>query len=178
LNNEKVIKGIRDRNETVIAGVITKYSRMLWSIAAPILYKAGTSEDVEECVADTFIYLWEHPDKYDPVRGSISTWLAIVVRTKALNRYRQLVKNTDIPFESAEMLHRLGIADSYPDGETAAVIAEALDMLHEQEREIFLRRYYYEQKPHDIAIALNISTKQVGNRLYRAKSKLRKAIKR
>ena len=46
----------------------------------------------------------------------------------------------------------------------------------EGHREIILRRYYRDEKPRAIARALGLSVKQVDNRLYRAKAKLRSSI--
>lgn len=52
----------------------------------------------------------------------------------------------------------------------------AVNALGEPDREILVRRYYYEQKPKEIALALNLSVKQVNNRLYQTKQKLREAL--
>ena len=51
-----------------------------------------------------------------------------------------------------------------------------INALGEPDREILVRRYYYEQKPKEIALALNLSVKQVNNRLYQTKQKLREAL--
>ncbi|RAY97442.1 hypothetical protein DK853_54735, partial [Klebsiella oxytoca] len=68
-------------DETVINEVINKYSKLLWSVSGAILSSIGSAQDIEECVADTFIYLWDHPDKYNPERGKLKTWLSIIART-------------------------------------------------------------------------------------------------
>jgi len=39
-----------------------------------------------------------------------------------------------------------------------------------------VRRYYYGQKPKEIALALNMSVKQVDNRLYQTKRRLRQVL--
>lgn len=46
--------------------------------------------------------------------------------------------------------------------------------LDEKEKELIVRRYYYEQKPAEIALALDIPKKQIENRLYYAKQKLKR----
>ena len=74
MNDERTITAIKNRNEAAINEVITKYSKLLWAVAGAVLNNMGSTQDVEECVADTFIYLWEHPDKYDPQRGKLKTW--------------------------------------------------------------------------------------------------------
>ena len=60
--------------------------------------------------------------------------------------------------------------------ETRRVLIAAVNALGEPDREILVRRYYYEQKPKEIALALNLSVKQVNNRLYHTKQKLREAL--
>lgn len=58
MNDKKVISAIIRQDEQIFAFVIEKYSRLLWKIAASILINAASVQDVEECVADVFIYLW------------------------------------------------------------------------------------------------------------------------
>ena len=48
--------------------------------------------------------------------------------------------------------------------------------LEENEKELILRRYYYEQKPAEIAVALDLPKKQVENKLYYARQKLKKMM--
>jgi len=52
----------------------------------------------------------------------------------------------------------------------------AVNALGEPDREILVRRYYYGQKPKEIALALNMSVKQVDNRLYQTKRRLRQVL--
>ena len=68
LNDEKIIIAIRNRSEGAINETIDKYSKLLWSIIGKVLNNIGSVQDIEECVADTFIYLWENPHKFDPSR--------------------------------------------------------------------------------------------------------------
>ena len=51
-----------------------------------------------------------------------------------------------------------------------------LEKLEEQEKELIIRRYYYEQKPAEIAVALDMPKKQVENRLYYVRQKLKKMM--
>ena len=43
---------------------------------------------------------------------------------------------------------------------------------------MIIRRYYYEQKPAEIAIALDMPKKQVDNKLYYVKQKIKKMMER
>lgn len=176
MNDERTISAIRHRNEAAINEVIRKYSKLLWSVAGPVLSTIGSTQDIEECVADTFIYLWEHPDKFDPRRGKLKTWLSIIARTQAINRYREIAKRDTVPLEDIGFMDHLGMVDDILKEETRRALIAAINALGEPEREILIRRYYYEQKPKEIALALDMSVKQVDNRLYQTKLKLREAL--
>ena len=176
MNDERTITAIRNRNEAAINEVITKYSKLLWLVAGSVLNNIGSTQDIEECVADTFIYLWEHPDKYDPQRGKLKTWLSIIARTQAVNRCREIAKQNIIPLEESDFVDQLGIVDTFLEAETRRALLAAVNALGEPDREILIRRYYYDQKPKEIALALDMSVKQVDNRLYQTKLKLRESL--
>lgn len=176
MNDERTILEIRKREADAINEVIKKYSKLLWSVSGAILNNIGATQDVEECVADTFIYLWEHPDKYDPGRGRLKTWLSIVARTQAVNRCREIAKRNTVPLEETDFINHIGIVDDILKEETRRTLLAAINALGEPDREILIRRYYYEQKPKEIALALDMSVKQIDNRLYQTKLKLREVL--
>ena len=176
MNDITAITGIRNHDERTINEVITKYSKLLWPIVSAVLKNVGTEQDVEECVADVFIDLWVNPDKYDAARGTLKSWLCMVARCKAIDRYRALPRHSTVPLEGAMMVGRMGMQDALLQEETKRELAAAVSALADIEKDVLIRRYYYEQKPREIAKALDLTLKQVENHLYRSKQKLRKAI--
>lgn len=176
MNDEKAISAVRARDEAAIRAVITRYSRLLWTVADAALHPVGSPQDVEECVADAFIYLWEHPERFDPRRGKLKTWLAVVARTRALSRRRELARRSTVSLEDTELPGRLGLAEELAREESRRELLAAVDDLGEPDREILIRRYYYGQRPREIALALDMDVKQVDNRLYQTKRRLREAL--
>ena len=57
-------------------------------------------------------------------------------------------------------------------------LRSCMEGLDEKEKELVMRRYYYEQKPAEIAVALDMPKKQVENRLYYVRQKLRKMMEK
>lgn len=175
LNDKKIISAIINRDEQMLTFVVQKYSKLLWKIAAPILINAASVQDVEECVADVFIHLWQCPEKYDSDKGRLSAWLSMVARSKAIDRYRQIVRKRELPIEEI-------VAESPVYAEIATADAEnerllsCIGELDENEKELIIRRYYYEQKPAEIAVVLDIPKKQVENKLYYVRQKLKKMM--
>lgn len=172
MQEKNIIDAIKAGDEQAIQKIICRYSRLLWSIVGAVLSQVGTTEDMEECVADVFIDLWEHPQKYDESRGSLKAWLSVIARNKAIDRYRQKTKIQTIPLEET-VLAQMGVE---PEMENREGLQEALAELTEEEKEILLRRYVYQQKPKEMAVALGLSVKQIENRLYRIKAKMRKQM--
>ncbi len=183
LNDKKIIAAIKARDERMLAFVVQKYSKLLWKIAASILINAASVQDVEECVADVFIYLWQYPEKYDPDKGKLSSWLSVVARSKAVDSYRRIIRKREISMEEI-VVESLGYAENnVPDEEMEKrhfkdKLRSYIEGLDENEKELVIRRYYYEQKPSEIAVALDIPKKQVENRLYHARQKLRKMMEK
>ena len=176
MNDEKLITAIKNGDEAAVAQVIDKYSRLLWKVASAVLKNVGQEQDVEECVADVFISLWQHPEKYDANRGGLRTWLCIKARSCALDRYREISRRSTLPLEAAAAACAAEVWEQVDAEEMRHAIAAAVDTLALREREILIRRYHYEQKPREIALALGIPVKAVDNSLYRAKRKLREEL--
>ena len=171
-----IAAGIAGRDEAVMGHVINKYSRLLWPIASAVLETVGSEQDVEECVADAFIYLWEHPEKFDPSRGSLKTLLCILARSRAIDRCRELTRKSTVPLEEAVLTAGMGLQEQLLQEESCRELLAAVQKLEEPNREILVRRYYHGQKPRQIALALGLTVKQVDNSLYRSKRQLRRLL--
>lgn len=176
MRDEKLLTEIKARNEQTICWVIEKYSKLLWTVVDSVLKNVGTQQDVEECVADVFISLWQRPGQFDPSRGRLKSWLCIVARSKALDRYRQLIRRDTVSVDDVMLIGRMGVQEYVIQEETKRELAAAIGELSPIEREILIRRYYYEQKPRDISVAMDMPVKQIDNHLYRSKQKLRTAV--
>lgn len=176
MNDEKLVLAIKEKDETAMAEVMKKYTKLLWSVASAVLVNAASLQDVEECVADVFIQLWYFPEQFNPTKGKLSTWLSMVSRSKAIDRYRKIVRKAEVPIDEAVLCGRMGILTEVMEKEEARQVYETVRGLEEPEREIILRRYYYGQKPKEIAIVMDMPKKQVENHLYQAKKKLQKRL--
>ena len=61
------------------------HSPLAFSAAYRVLRDASTAEDV---VQDVFTTLWRHPDKFDPQRGSLPGYVAMMAASRAVDRMR------------------------------------------------------------------------------------------
>ena len=169
MTDANAIRLIRSGDEKAIAVIMNKYSRMLWKRAAAIL--SPSVEDIEECVADVFISLWQKPELYDESRGKLSTYLCTMVKNKALDRLRLINARKE---EIVDQIPETAAADT--DNNNVYDLDRGLDQLPEEDREIIKRRYYHDQKPAEIASDMGLDKKRVENRLFRSKRTLRKML--
>ncbi len=176
MKDQKIIQAIKDRDEKTIAMVMQKYSKLLWSVASAVLINSSSEQEVEECVADVFIHLWMNPEKYDPDKGKLSSWLAMVTRSKAIDRYRKLAKKQDIALLDEQTSSGMELIDKTIAKEDAMRVMSYIDSLKEQDKEIAIRRFVYEQKVKDIAIAMDISKKTVENHLFLIKKRIKEIL--
>ena len=171
-----MILGLKAGNERALDAAMDAYSRLLWSIARSVLRNAGSAEDMEECVADAYVQLWRNRESFAESRGSVKGWLCTVVKSRAIDRYRTISRTSEISMDEQLGALGTGIFDQTLDAVLQRELLAAVHALGEPDQEILLRRYYYQQKPKDIAIALDMTAKQVENRLFRAKQLLRKQL--
>jgi RNA polymerase sigma-70 factor, ECF subfamily len=59
---------------------------LLFSIARRILRNAV---DAEEIIYDVYVQVWQTAAHYDVTRGSVTTWIVMICRSRAIDRYRQ-----------------------------------------------------------------------------------------
>ena len=169
---QKIYAGDPAGLEALMERYIPYVSAVVWAV----LRNSMPVEDGEEVVSDVFLAAWNQPEALRP--GSVKAWLGAVARHKAKNKLRRM--NRTLPLEE-DALDIPGPDDPPGDLERAEerrLVRQAVDALPSQDREIFLRHYYYAQTVQEIAgrMALNEST--VKTRLRRGRIKLKELLTR
>lgn len=156
--------------------IINKYSKLLWSVSSKILTGIGNEQDVEECIADVFIDLWKEPDKFDPTKGSLKSWLCLKCKSKSLDRFRKLTSHITDELDEGILTDLMEPGKEITRREDMKSIRSAVLSLDEPAREIMIRRFFMEQKPAQISEAMDIQIRKVENTIYRTKEKLKEQM--
>ena len=144
---------------------------------------SDSQQDIEECIAETFVRLWRSTAENDPVgrgfeqnRGTtLYSYTCGIARHVAIDMVRRRPKETPMA-EAIESDFEPDFAAQLAKEETWALVYETVDRLEPPDREIFLLRYWLELSVKRIAEVLELTEKQVENRLYRGKKKLREQL--
>ncbi|MDD4774034.1 MAG: sigma-70 family RNA polymerase sigma factor [Eubacteriales bacterium] len=159
-------------NGSELEALIRKYKNLVYTVVASVIGHCH-KQDIEECIADVFVSLWQ--SGHDSAQEDISNLVITVARRRAIDKMRSMKRcvweelNDEI--SSAGLLEDEVLVNLNSD-----IIRRALISLPAPDGEIFTRRYYYCQSIKEIARALKVKPKYIENRLYQSKKTIRQKL--
>jgi RNA polymerase sigma-70 factor (ECF subfamily) len=129
------------REEPALAEIYRRYGSAVWSLARRVTNDGQAAEEVSQTV---FLNLWTAPERFDPERGSLRSWLLAqahgravdAVRSEAARRRRQTREAQLTVPASAEVeaeVHAAALAED---------VRRAVEALPAGEREAILLAYF------------------------------------
>jgi RNA polymerase sigma-70 factor, ECF subfamily len=88
-----LIARIRAGDQSAMADLYDRYSVVVYGVALRVLANAAAAEDV---VQEVFLQLWRNPQAFDPERGRLAPWLAVIARNRAIDHLRKRPMEDDI----------------------------------------------------------------------------------
>lgn len=176
MSDEKIINLFFSRSEKAIQELDRKYGTLCRRIANNIL---RNWQDAEECVNDAYLGAWNTipPARPDPLQA----YLCKIVRNVSLDRYHHNTaakRNSKFDVAMSELEPILTAPDTVESEveakELARLLEQFLDTLSEENRVIFLRRYWFYDGYEEIARQTGLAEKTVSVRMVRIRKKLRK----
>lgn len=179
MDDKEIIAMLCSRDENAIKILKSKYGDKLIGLSYRIL---GNMEDVEECINDTFLKVWDSVPDDKP--EFLFSYCAKITRNLSINR---LKKNTTVKrggndvkivfSELEECISDHETVESIAEyNELSRLISEFLATLKQEQRVMFVERYWYVEKVKDIAITHDCTTKKVEMVLLRTRRKLKEYL--
>lgn len=81
-----LMRRVHNRDERALEELVRRFERPLYSLAYRV---AGTDRFAEDVVQEVFVAVWRNADRYDPLRGAVSSWLLTMTRFKAIDMLRR-----------------------------------------------------------------------------------------
>lgn len=178
MTDQAIIDLFWQRSEDAIQNTSHKYEKYLTKIAMNIL---NHREESEECVNDTYFTAWRQipPDR----PRKLLPYLGRITRSLALNRYDYISaqkRNPELSLQLSELEECLIGADSaeaqYESGEVASAISTFLRAESPENRNIFIRRYWFSDSIEEIAVRFQMSESKAKSMLFRTRNRLRKYL--
>jgi RNA polymerase sigma-70 factor, ECF subfamily len=145
-----LLKRIAVRDESALAEMYDRHSRLAYSVIVRIL--RGTA-DAEDVLQETFVRVWSRAETYDSRLGSPAAWLTRIARNRAIDRLRARNVREDISMDSgataeAESARRPGVSiretpeAMLQDHATADAIRSAMAVLSAAQRELIEAAFF------------------------------------
>ena len=178
MDDSRIIELFFLRNEEALKETEKKYGSFIHITAFNI---TGTSEDAEECANDTYLKLWNSIPPEKPVY--FKAYVGKLVRNTALSLYR---KNKAAKRDSALSVLLSELEDCLPTAVTveddydgkylSGVISAWLYTLSEENRVLFIRRYWYGDSLKELSEKTGMPTEKLASLFFSLRKKLKKEL--
>ncbi|MCR4589127.1 MAG: RNA polymerase sigma factor [Lachnospiraceae bacterium] len=179
MEDSQIVELYLQRNESAISETSRKYGTKLQRIANNILFNKETSE---ECENDAYLQTWNLIPPHEP-RTYLFAFIGKIVRHLAIDRlrhdHRQKREATYCELTD-EMLECIpgekDVTSSVDTEELSELINRFLESCSEEQRNIFVRRYWYFDPIEEICRRYALPQSKVKTTLFRMREKLKKQL--
>ena len=161
-------------DDDAIAELYDQYGALVFGVAAALVGHDRASDICQE----VFLQLWDRPDRFDPDRGSLRTFLAMLARRRSVDLLRRRGRQAGREKRAAR-----GAPAASPDIEEAAMavidaerVRGALGLLPPDQRQAIELAYFEGLTFRQVAAATGVAEGTAKSRLRLALARLQKAL--
>ncbi|MBE6849656.1 MAG: sigma-70 family RNA polymerase sigma factor [Ruminococcus sp.] len=162
--------------------LIEQYANLVYAIVRNKLGGVASREDIEDCVSDVFVALFEQTQSYRPENGSLKGYLSTIAKRTAIDAWRRLTYRQNIT-SSMDEDETLVLPAAQDDTEQEVMekfrnkrLWEIIKGLGEPDTAIIIRQYFYEQTAKEIGNALSMTAAAVQKRSIRARARIKELL--
>lgn len=173
-NEQNLVRQISRGDEAALSEIYRIYHVRVYGFAYRMTLNQAAAEDITH---EVFVFLIEHPDRFQTERGSLLTFLCAVARNLVMNHLRRK-HHSDIGFDELENFDVLeDETQNNPltdllNRELAGRIENCIAELPPLQREAIILREYQELSYEEIARVTEADLSAVKARLHRARRAL------
>jgi len=159
------------RSEAAFMLLFERHREAIFRVAYRLTNSAAAAEDItQEC----FLGLLHAPERFDPAKGSLRTYLYGAVRNHA-RKYHGLREGT-VDLDDSEIGEAPEPSRLLLQQELSQLIQQAISTLPVPQREALVLSQYEELPLDEIALILGVDVGAVKSRLHRARARLRRIL--
>jgi RNA polymerase sigma-70 factor (ECF subfamily) len=159
--------------KAALSALYDQLSGPLYSLAYRMLADPTEAQDL---IQDIFLQAWRTAASYDATRGSVFSWLATLVRNRAIDRIRMRQRRAELLSQAAPDLQPAGGEDSSSSlwrHEKAEAVRSALAGLAADQQQAIELAYFSGLTQQEIAARLNEPLGTIKARIRRGLLKLK-----
>jgi RNA polymerase sigma-70 factor (ECF subfamily) len=174
-----LVRAVAEGHAEALGEIYDRFAPMLLALGRRVL---GDPDEAEDVVQEAFVHLWRKAGQYDPQKSSVSTFLVLVTRSRAIDRLRtrQVIERTRGQ-AGAEPAIRV---DTSGDGvsrvlhlERRTRVRQELTSLPQEQRQVLELAFFEGLTQREIAERTGIPLGTVKTRTLLAMKKLRTVLR-
>jgi RNA polymerase sigma-70 factor (ECF subfamily) len=167
--DSQLIQRIQQRDQRALMELYQRYGSLVYGLALRVLQNQGFAEEVTQ---DTFLKIWQQPERWNPALGQFSSWLLTITRNAAIDRLRKERHAYTHQIEHVERLVE-GRAEGDAHWYDGQVLASLLSQLPAEQRQLIELAFYQGYTHSELAENLHLPLGTVKTRLRSGLQKLR-----
>lgn len=164
--------GVAARDRTSLELAFKEHGAAVKGVAWRVLKDENLAEDI---VQETFVTFWDSPDKYDPSRGTLRTFLLTIAHRKSVDVVRSEVARTRREQRPPDPMH-IDVEEEVWARDLSETVRKALMDLAEGEREAIALAYYGGLSYVQVAERLGLPEGTVKSRIRAGMKKLSRSL--
>jgi RNA polymerase sigma factor (sigma-70 family) len=160
-----------------LADIYDRYADLVYGLARRILGDDALAEDVTQ---EVFVFVWAHPQRFDPSRGTLRSWLGLLAHRRSVDRVRAEVRRTHREKQSEQVVSVVNAESDVDDRLSldwvALRVREGLEQLPAEQRQALELAYYGARTHREVAAELAIPEGTAKSRLRLALKKLNEIL--
>lgn len=175
VSDARLVTSIARYSEVALAEVYRRHGRAVYGLARRVLQDAAEAEDVTQ---EVFLRLWREPERFDPGRGSLRSFLLAVAHGRAVDVVRSSSSRRAREARDAARTARAGYDMEHEAWDLALAdqVATAMDELADEERRAIELAYFDGHTYREVARVLGQPEGTVKSRIRSGLRRLRDAL--
>lgn len=177
MTDEKMILKIKNQDFSGMNHLINKYTNYFHTIIFNTAKGYLTKEDIEELVSDCFIKIWSISKEIQIKKDDLKSYFAVMARNMTKNKLKTK-KIVYLPLNEDCISLNVDIENNFEIKEIKKEVNDIIFNFKKTDKQIFILRYFYFKKIHEIGALLNINNKTVETKLLRGREKIKKLLEK
>lgn len=178
LEDGQVIALVAERDAGALEVLYERYGKVAYSLARRILADETLAQDV---VQEVFLSLWRDAGRFDPARGTVSTYLLSMTHHRSVDvvRREEKVRRHRGPEEALEFESnpKDNVEEQVETAERRAEVRAALAQLPAPQREALLLAYFGGYTQREVAVLVGVPLGTVKTRMAAGMRKLKDSLR-
>jgi RNA polymerase sigma-70 factor (ECF subfamily) len=175
VSDARLVTSIARFSEVALAEVYRRHGRAVYGLARRVLHDDAEAEDVTQ---EVFLRLWRQPDRFDPDRGSLRSFLLAQAHGRAVDAVRSSSSRRRREFRDAARTARAEYDMQHEvwDLALADQVARAMAELSDDERQAIELAYFDGRTYREVAQLLDQPEGTVKSRIRNGMRRMRAVL--